>query len=124
MDSTFFCGVSLSAAFLVGVTCGYVLRGRNRNKLKDFEIIADTLASIPIQGFDAQGRIFLWNRASETMYGHLRQAAYGKNIAELLLPEADRKIFLQVVSEIVKTNKPAGPRQWTVVARGGVKQMM
>jgi len=123
-----FIGLVIALCFVVfmslGVIIGYFFSFRRKNLISRIESITENVPNIPIQGFDCQGKIFLWNRASVLIYGHTRQQAIGKNIAELVLPESQRQLFKKTLQKICKDCKPPEPQQWTVITNTGEKRTM
>ncbi len=120
--------VIIGACFVVflslGIIIGYLFSSRTKNLMSKIEAVTENVANIPIQAFDKNGKIFLWNKASEYSYGHLHKDAIGKNIAELVLPEAERKAFQQSLDQIIAAGKSTAPHQWTIMTRSGEKRTM
>jgi len=54
---------------------------------------------------DEQGRIILWNRAAEAVFGYSEAEALGQPLT-MLLREEDRKAHLAGMKHFLKTNKP------------------
>ncbi|MCX8064967.1 MAG: PAS domain S-box protein, partial [Candidatus Hydrogenedentes bacterium] len=74
---------------------------------------------VAIQGYDEEGYIFFWNRASEHLYGYGVQEVLSKNIKEILLEHKDWERFDVEVKNIIKSGKPTSPQQWKVKTRDG-----
>lgn len=57
-----------------------------------FRTLLNSIPSVAIQGFDADGVLQYWNPASEELYGYSAEEALGKNVFDLLIPaeHADR----------------------------------
>ena len=110
--------------FSLGVFAGYLFASRRENFISKLETITEKVLNIPIQGFDRQGKIFLWNRASEMTYGYLRDEAIGKSFFDLVLNGSEKEIFLENINLMCSTLKPLPARQWTMLTRGGQKKTM
>ncbi len=58
--------------------------------------------NVAIQWFDAQGRIVLWNHASETLYGISRDQALGQTLDKLLFSAEQQQLFMALLEEASK----------------------
>ena len=58
--------------------------------------------NVAVQWFDADGRVLLWNHASETLFGYARQDALGKTLDQLLLNPQQYRLFLANLREAAK----------------------
>ncbi len=57
----------------------------SENKFRElFELMPNTA----VQGYDHQGKVIFWNKASEQLYGFSKQEAIGQKIEDLIIPEA------------------------------------
>ncbi len=54
------------------------------------------LQGIAVQGYDEQRRVFLWNVASERLYGYTREEALGKKLEDLIVPKAMRDEVIEM----------------------------
>ncbi len=48
---------------------------------------------IGVQGYDSDGVVFFWNRASEKIYGYTAEEAIGRNLGDLIIPDAIQPLF-------------------------------
>jgi PAS domain S-box-containing protein len=60
---------------------------------------------LPIVGFLPEGRIQLWNRGAEQLFGLTLAQVYGKAVSDLL-PESVRPTFLELAKEASETGLP------------------
>jgi PAS domain S-box-containing protein len=58
--------------------------------------------NVAVQWFDPEGRVLLWNHASETLYGIARQDAIGKTLDQLFLNPQQGRLFLATLREAAK----------------------
>ncbi|HMP61713.1 MAG TPA: PAS domain S-box protein, partial [Phenylobacterium sp.] len=72
-----------------------------------------------IQWFDAQGRVRLWNRASETIYGYPAAEAEGRRLAELIFEPDQEREFDALLAGIASDGRPRGPMFFDFRARNG-----
>lgn len=81
--------------------------------------IINNAPGVAIQGYDSEGRVLFWNKASEDLYGFTEQQAVGKRLGQFLLSEQDAKEFEQMVQRIVQTGQPAPLREWETKTASG-----
>ncbi len=74
--------------------------------------IIELAPAIAIQGYDENGVVKFWNRASEEMYGFTAETALGKSLGEFLLAPEDANEFKALVQAALATNAPAPMREW------------
>ena len=58
--------------------------------------------NVAVQWFDAEGRIRLWNHASETLYGISRGEALGKRLDQLFQSKGQQRLFMAILKEAAK----------------------
>ncbi|MGH8547170.1 MAG: EAL domain-containing protein [Methylococcales bacterium] len=75
--------------------------------------------NVAVQWVDQNGRIMLWNGASETMFGWRKDEAIGKTLDQLIHTPEETAAFLGICSEIQRTGKPKGPAEYTFRHRDG-----
>src|SRR6056297_234141 len=51
-----------------------------------FRTLLEDVSSVAVQGYQTDGTIFYWNRASEKLYGYSKAEALGKNLIDLIVP--------------------------------------
>jgi PAS domain S-box-containing protein len=81
--------------------------------------IINNALGIAVQGYDLQGRVLFWNKASEALYGFSEQEALGKRLGEFLLSEEDAKEFERMLQQIAQTGRPAPLREWETKTASG-----
>lgn len=81
--------------------------------------IINNSPGVAIQGYDHEGRVLFWNRASEDLYGFAEPQVLGKRLGEFLLSEEDAREFEQLVQRIVRTGQPAPLREWETRTTSG-----
>lgn len=94
----------------------------HRKVINSVESLTEHVTNIPIQSFNKDGIILLWNRASEMTYGYLRKDAIGKKITDLLLVEGEESQFMENVAQVYATKKALSPRQWIMITQNGHKR--
>ncbi len=78
-----------------------------------FRNLLDYVPGMAIQGYDAEGTILYWNKASEEIYGYSLQEAVGRKVEDLIIPPELKEWFrhgLRQGSRAVKSGEfmPAG----------------
>ena len=83
--------------------------------------LAAVVANAPgvaIQWYDADGRVVLWNRASEQMFGFGATQAIGKTLDALTHTPAQFAAFRESLATIARTGQPIGPSEFTFLREG------
>jgi len=87
--------------------------------------IINNAPGVAIQGYDAEGRVLFWNKASEQLYGFTAQQAIGKRLGEFLLSEEDGQEFEQILQRVRQSGQPAPLREWeTRTASGAYRYIL
>ncbi|MFH0874989.1 MAG: PAS domain S-box protein, partial [archaeon] len=114
---------SFTLALGLGISTGLHISRRPKALFSKLELLTE-LSGIPIQGFNKEGTIFLWNRASELTYGYPRKDAIGKKIIDLILIDSEKDVFMDNVANIYASGKPIPPRHWLITTHSGKKRNM
>lgn len=68
-----------------------------------FRTLLDNTPEISVQGYEADGTTFYWNKASETVYGYSKAEAIGKNLLDLIIPDYMREGVKQAITAMAET---------------------
>lgn len=68
---------------------------------KRFTNLFDNITNLSVQGYDADGNVNFWNKASETLYGYKKEEALGKKFWDLIIPETMRNEVKIAVNKMV-----------------------
>ncbi len=75
---------------------------RVESALRDSEVRFRTLfentPGVAVQGYDAARRVIFWNRASEKLYGYAIDEALGRQLEDLIIPDAMRQAVIDDVN--------------------------
>ena len=72
-----------------------------------FYNLTEYIPGVSIQGYTTDGTVIFWNKASERIYGYLREEAIGKNLSDLIIPSNIKPHFEKAL-EISKTVTESG----------------
>jgi PAS domain S-box-containing protein len=90
-----------------------------RNSEESLRATIENTPYVGVQWYDEQGRILFWNHASEAMYGWTASEAAGKTLGQLIFTPDHAAQFLNLLDEIGRTGKPAGPREYPFHRKDG-----
>jgi PAS domain S-box-containing protein len=117
-------GARARVLLLRDVTFRRQARQRLQEALQRFEWVVQNAPLVAIQGFDREGRILHWNRASELLYGYSRHEALGQSVLTLVLPEDQREAYRARLQAVWDEGRPSEPQEWEVLTRTGERRMV
>jgi PAS domain S-box-containing protein len=98
-------------------------RKRAEEALKEseqrFRNLFDTIATVAVQGYNAEGKTLYWNKASEHFYGYSAEEAIGKSLLELIVPQEAHTAVKQDMAETFATGKPIPARELLLRRKNG-----
>lgn len=81
--------------------------------------IIDGAPALAIQWYDREGRVVDWNPASEALLGWSREEALGQTLDRLIYTPRQQADFLQMLADVERTGRYAGPFEAEVHTRDG-----
>ncbi len=93
--------------YALDITSQWRIEDELQESEERFRSLMDHLPGVSIQGYTTDGTVRYWNKASQDVYGYTAGEAIGRNLAELIIPEAIRLLFEQAL-EIGKTATESG----------------
>lgn len=72
-----------------------------------FRNLTEFIPGVSIQGYEDDGTVVYWNKASEAIYGYTAREALGRNLADLIIPEDLKPVFYEYL-ELAKGVKRCG----------------
>ncbi len=99
-----------------------VLQEELRRSEAKFRNLLDHVPGVAIQGYDTQGTVLYWNKASEEMYGYPAAEAVGRNLAKLIIPPELQGWFQQGLrhgSRAVKSGEFLPPGEYFLCRQDG-----
>ena len=82
--------------------------------------LLERIDAIAVQGYDRERRVFLWNAASERLYGYRAEEAIGRRLEELIIPPAYRQAVIAEVDGWVKEGRPIPSAELTLCGKDGL----
>ena len=73
-----------------------------------FRNLLENLPGVAVQGYETDGTVRYWNRASEDIYGYTAEEAVGRNLGDLIIPPEIRHLFdkgLEFCAAAVRTGE-------------------
>jgi len=89
-----------------------------------FEAVIENTPLVAIQGFDREGKISMWNSASEHIHGYSAPQVLGRRLQDILLAGEVAEEFEHLLKEMWDTGQIAPPREWPVHTGDGEKRLV
>ena len=84
-----------------------------------FRNLLENIPSVAVQGYGMDGTTQYWNRASEELYGYTAQEAIGRNLLDLIIPDAMRDDFAKVLRHMAETEEPVPATELSLKHKDG-----
>lgn len=84
-----------------------------------FRKLLDAANNISVQGFDKNGIIHYWNKASERIYGYIQDEALGQNITDLIFPPEMRNEVGKRIRLMTENNEVIPAEELLLMKKGG-----
>ncbi len=109
-------------AVLADVSRAVETEEERRRLLVSLETLINNTPAVAIQIYDPEGRVQLWNPASEALYGYTSLEMLGQRVQDALLAPDEVGAFEEAVAAMCASGEAAAPREWTVVNRDGTRR--
>ena len=87
--------------------------------------IIEHAPAVAIQSYDAEGRITLWNPASERLYGYTAAEAIGRTNLDTILSPEDAVAWQELIRSTFATGEAPPLREWKVrTASGEIRHIL
>lgn len=84
-----------------------------------FRTLLDSAPEIAVQGYEADGTTFYWNKASEQLYGFSKEEAIGRNLLDLIIPAPMRDGVAQAITQMASTGEPLPAEELQLQRKNG-----
>ncbi len=84
-----------------------------------FRTLLDNTPEISVQGYEADGTTFYWNKASEVLYGFSKEEAVGKSLLDLIIPPPMHEDVRAAVSQMAQSGVPLPAGELVLQRKGG-----
>lgn len=81
----------------------------------------ERIPAIAVQGYDVNRRVFLWNHASELLYGYTEEEALGKQLEDLIIPPEYRQSVIDVHQQWLTQDKEIPSEEVTLLHKNGTE---
>lgn len=68
--------------------------------------LLERIDAIAVQGYDRERRVFLWNAASERLYGYSSAEAIGQRLEDLIIPPVARQAVIDDIEGWMRHGRP------------------
>jgi len=82
-------------------------------------VLIDNMPNVAVEGFDIDGRVQLWNRAAEKVFGFTELEAIGRTLDDLMLSKEAAAEFVAILKSVHERGEGIGPMQWDYHKRDG-----
>lgn len=86
-----------------------------------FRGILQSVTSVSVQGYNADGITQYWNKASENLYGYTEKEAVGRNLLDLIIPSEMHNEVKQAIKDMAKTGLPIPAGELSLMRRDGTR---
>ena len=84
-----------------------------------FRKLLNDIPNVAVQGYNRDGIIIYWNKASETFYGYSSEEAIGQNLYKLLTPEENLEEVINDSEWMFENKTPLPTEEYTVKKKDG-----
>ena len=84
-----------------------------------FRQIFDSVKNISVQGYQKDGKVHYWNKASEILYGYKAEEAIGKKLFDLIIPEEMVDDVKESVIKMFETETPTPAEELKLKRKDG-----
>lgn len=81
--------------------------------------LLERIDAIAVQGYDRERRVFLWNAASERLYGYSAAEAIGQRLEDLIIPPPARQGVIDEVEGWIRHGRPIPSAELSLCDRRG-----
>ncbi len=84
-----------------------------------FRSLMENVSSIAVQGYEPDGTVVFWNRASERLYGYTAAEAIGRNLLDMVIPLEIRAEVEAAIERMARTGEVEPPQELQLLRKDG-----
>ncbi|MBI3149338.1 MAG: PAS domain S-box protein [Betaproteobacteria bacterium] len=84
-----------------------------------FRMLFEQVPTVAVQGYEPDGKVIYWNKASETVYGYRRDEAIGRNLLDLIIPPAMRQEVREAIERMRESGEGLPARELELMRKDG-----
>lgn len=84
-----------------------------------FRTLLDSMPTISVQGYDAEGITTYWNKGSELVYGYSKHEALGKSLLSLIIPPPMQHGVKEAIRQMASSGIPRPAEELTLQRKDG-----
>ncbi|MFC2170800.1 PAS domain S-box protein, partial [Calditrichota bacterium] len=87
-----------------------------------FRNLMDFVPGVSVQGYDSEGIVSYWNKASEGVYGFTAEEALGQNLGDLIIPDDVMPLYekgLEIGKDVERSGEFAPPGEVELLHKKG-----
>ncbi len=84
-----------------------------------FKEVLKNVETVAVQGYNSDGTVTYWNKASTKFYGFEEHEAIGRNILDLIIPDEMKSEVRDAILQMKKTGKPIPASELTLKRKDG-----
>ena len=90
-----------------------------KTQAERFQAILDQTPSIAVQGYNHEGQLIYWNKASEKLYGYSREEVMGTECGDILIPQIMKEEMKRAFAKWVKQGTKMMPEEMKLKNKHG-----
>ena len=83
--------------------------------------VFERIPAIAVQGYDVNRRVFLWNQASELLYGYSQEEALGQSLEDLIIPPELKEFVIQAHQQWLTQDDDIPSEEITLLHKDGTR---
>lgn len=86
--------------------------------------VFERIPAIAVQGYDVNRRVFLWNQASELLYGYSQEEALGQSLEDLIIPPELKEFVIQSHQQWLTQDEDIPSEEITLLHKDGTERQV
>jgi diguanylate cyclase (GGDEF)-like protein/PAS domain S-box-containing protein len=90
------------------------------NELR-FQQLLQSIPAVAVQGYDMEGNVRYWNKASEQLYGYSADEAIDQSMFDLIIPPAMKSEIQDAMQNMLESKEPIPSGECTLMTKDGTE---